>query len=386
MTNNKIPIVFVITGLGTGGAEMMLYKMLTRLNRERFSPSVIALLPGGVFDARIRELDIPVYDLGMREGMPSLSAFRKLGELFKEIKPEIIQGWMYHGNFVSTVANAIYRRKAFVFWSIHHSVASISAEKKSLAAMIKITAKLSKSVQAVVFSAQRGQQQHIEIGYNSTNSVAISDNFDLKNYQPGVGVLDIRGSLSLPGDAILVGSVAGYRPMKDHTGLVSAAALVVRECPNVHFVLIGPGVDSNNVTLTSQIQALGVQNRIHLLGERQDIPEVLGELDIFTSGSAYGESFPNVLGEAMACGVPCVATDVGDSAVILGEFGVVVPPSDPEALASGWRQLLDLNDSARKLLGQQARQRIETAFNLDGSHSFVRQYESLYEKALATST
>lgn len=364
---------------------MMLYKMLTRLNRERFSPTVITLIPDGVFDTRIHALEIPVHDLGMRKGLPSLSAFRKLGKLLKEIKPEIIQGWMYHGNLMSTMANAFYRSKAFVFWSIHHSVASISAEKKSLAAIIKITAKLSKQAEAVVFSAKRGRQQHIEIGYNSTNSLAINDNFDLKNYQPGAGVSDFRASLSLPGDAILVGSVAGYRPMKDHTGIVKAAALVVRECPNVHFVLVGPGVDSSNDTLTSQIQALGVQHRVHLLGERQDIPEVLGELDIFTSGSAYGESFPNVLGEAMACGVPCVATDVGDSAAILGGIGVVVPPSDPEALASGWRQLLDLDGDARKMLGQQARQRIETSFNLDGSHSFVRQYENLYEKALATS-
>jgi len=383
-SNQKIKLVFVITALGTGGAEMMLYKLLTRINRDRYSPTVISLIDGGVFIGRFHDLDIPVKTLGMKPGVYNPIILLNLRNMLQEIQPDIIQGWMYHANLAAQLANFLALGKAPVFWSIHHSVDSLKAEKLPLAATIKLTALLSSKVERVIFSAEKGQKQHIQLGYDPTNGAAIGDNFDLAKYKPAANPdFNLRSALSLPEDSILIGSVARYHPMKDHANLIEAAAILIANEPKVHFVLVGPNVDQQNPALSSQICKLGIADQLHLLGERQDIPDVMTSFDIFTTSSAYGESFPNVLGEAMSCQIPCVATDIGDSRTIIGDTGVVVPPKDPQALADAWQKLIILGQEKRQDLGKQARQRIQDNFNLDGENSFVRQYESLYEISLA---
>ncbi|MGL6339367.1 MAG: glycosyltransferase, partial [Waterburya sp.] len=361
-------VVFVITGLNTGGAEMMLYKFLSRINREKFSPTVIAMLEGGIFVDRIQALNIPVYNLGMQQGIPNIRALLKLKQLLKQIQPDIIQGWMYHANLIAHLANLLSQQKVSVFWSIHHSVESLKAEKITLAATIKLTALLSRYVEQVVFSAEKGKNQHLKLGYCSNNAIAISDNFDISKYKPASEPeFDLRKFLNLPASSILIGSIARYHPMKDHANLIQAAKFIVNDYPDVHFILVGPNVDENNSILTEQIEKLGLAERVHLLGERQDIPALMTSLDIFTTSSAYGESFPNVLGEAMSCQIPCVSTNVGDSEAIVSDTGVVVPPRDPKALVEAWRKLILLGEDGRKELGQKARKRIETYFDLDGT-------------------
>lgn len=382
-TNKKIKLLFVITGLGTGGAEMMLYKFLTRLNRDRFSPTVISMLKGGVFVPRVEALDIPVFDLGMKPGVLNPIALPRLIKLLKQIQPDVIQGWMYHANLIAQLANFLSGCKVPLFWSIHHSVDSLKAEKFTLASTIKLTAWLSSPVNKVVFSAAKGLKQHINLGYDAHNALSISDNFDISKYKPAANPnFNLRQTLNLPEDSILIGSVARYHPMKDHANLIEAAAKLIANCPQVHFILVGPNVDQQNPTLSEQIERLDIAEKIHLLGERQDIPDIMTSLDIFTTSSAYGESFPNVLGEAMSCQIPCVATNIGDSPAIVADTGIVVPPKDPEALAQAWQDLIDLGSDKRSQLGIKARNHIETNFNLDGLNSFVRKYELLYEEVL----
>lgn len=383
-TSKKNKVAFVITALNTGGAEMMLYKFLTRIDRDKFSPTVISMIESGVFVDRIKDLDIPVYFLNMQPGIPNPLGILRLGKLIDKIQPDIIQGWMYHANLFAQLANSLSKSKAPVFWSIHHSVDSLKAEKLSLAATIKATALLSKKAEKVVFSADRGQAQHIKLGYCPNNAIAIGDNFDLSKYKPVSNPeFDLRKFLNLSEDSILIGSVARYHPMKDHANLINGAAELVKENSKVHFVLVGPNVDSQNPVLSEQIQRLGISEHIHLLGERQDIPDLMVSLDIFTTSSAYGESFPNVLGEAMSCQIPCVSTDIGDSKTIVGETGIVVPPKDPKSLAEAWNKLILLGKEERHNLGLEARKRIETNFDIDSSNSFVKKYESIYQAALS---
>jgi len=381
---NKIKVLFVITGLKTGGAEMMLYKLLTRIDRKKFSPTVVAMIEGGVFVERIKALDISVFDLGMQSGVLNPIALIKLRKILRQIQPNLIQGWMYHGNLIAQIANYSVNKRVPVFWSIHHSVDSLKAEKITLAAVIKLTAMLSSPVDTVVFSSVRGQQQHLNLGYDAKNAIAINDNFDISKYKPVSNPqFNLRQSLNLPEDTILIGSVARYHPMKDHANLINAAALLLKNYSNVHFVIVGRNLDDQNPTLSEQIKNLGISEQIHLLGERQDVPDLMTSFDIFTTSSAYGESFPNVLGEAMSCQLPCVATDIGDSRAIVADNGIVVPPRDPQALAQAWQELIVLGKDERHDLGIKARQHIETNFNLDGSNSFVKKYESLYETSLA---
>ncbi|MEM8677199.1 MAG: glycosyltransferase [Cyanobacteria bacterium P01_G01_bin.67] len=381
---HKSRVLFVITALGTGGAEMMLYKLLSRIDRNKYSPTVVSMLKGGVFVERLEALDIPVFDLGMQPGVLNPVALPKLMKLLRQIQPDVIQGWMYHANLIAQLANFFSGCNAPLFWSIHHSVDSLRAEKLTLAATIKLTAWLSSPVETVVFSAVKGLKQHLNLGYNSRNAIAISDNFDISKYKPASNAdFNLRSTLNLPGDSILIGSVARYHPMKDHANLIDAAAKLVVNYPNVHFVLVGPNVDNQNPALSEQIKRLDIADQIHLLGERHDIPDIMTSLDIFTTSSAYGESFPNVLGEAMSCQTPCVATDIGDSKGIVADTGIVVPPRNPEALAQAWRELIDLGQDKRHQMGIEARQHIENNFNLDGANSFVKKYELLYQQALS---
>ena len=377
-------IAFVITGLSTGGAEMMLYKFLTRIDRERYAPVVISMMDGGVFVERFEALDIPVKTLGLKPAQYNFGAVFKLAKILREIQPDLIQGWMYHANLFAQWAKYLAKSKAPVFWSIHHSVDSLRAERLVVIAVIKVSSWFSGRAEKVVFSATKGQNQHTKLGFAANNALAIGDNFDLTKYKPvSNSGFNLRSALNLPEDAILVGSVARYHPMKDHATLLDAAAILIEQNPLVHFVLIGPDVVAENPALAEQIERLGISDRVHLLGERQDVPDLMTSFDVFTTSSARGESFPNVLGEAMSCQVPCVATDIGDSRIIVGDTGVVVEPKDPQALANAWHQLVKLDRTERQELGKQARQRIEANFNLDGANSFVRKYEAMYEAFLA---
>jgi glycosyltransferase involved in cell wall biosynthesis len=152
--------------------------------------------------------------------------------------------------------------------------------------------------------------------------------------------------------------------MKDYPTFLEAAAIIIKTHPQAEFILVGTGIDATNSDLTSLIEKLGIQKHVHLLGERSDLPTITASLDIAVSSSAFGEGFPNVVGEAMACGVPVVATDIGDTAWVMGDAGTLVPAKDPAKLAEACLHLLNLPEAERRALGEQGRQRITEHFSL----------------------
>ncbi|MEJ2726124.1 MAG: glycosyltransferase [Deltaproteobacteria bacterium] len=173
--------------------------------------------------------------------------------------------------------------------------------------------------------------------------------------------------------APLVGYIARFDPMKDHPTFLAGACLLLKERRDVHFVMVGRNIDWRNRRLTAGIPKT-LSSNFHLLGERGDVERITAGLDIACSVSS-GEGFSNVIGEAMACGTPCVVTDVGDSAFIVGDTGLVVKPRDPEGLVGAWRKLLDLGRGGRSQLGRAARKRIQDHFDIS---NIVKQYEALY--------
>jgi glycosyltransferase involved in cell wall biosynthesis len=190
----------------------------------------------------------------------------------------------------------------------------------------------------------------------------------------------LRAELELSPTTIIIGKIARYHAMKDHANFLQAAAYLLQFYPGVHFLLAGEKVERTNVTLMRLIKELNLDARMHLLGNRNDIHRIIPGLDIVTSASSYGEGFPNVIGEAMASGVPCVATDVGDSALIIGKLGQVVPPRQPESLAEAWRSLIDMGQTRRTAMGLMARRHIKEHYSLP---VIVGRYEQLY-KDIAT--
>jgi glycosyltransferase involved in cell wall biosynthesis len=374
-------IVYITTGLYTGGAENMLYKLLSKINRERFNPVVVSLMDHGTVGDRIASLGVPVYTIGMKSGMPTPAAIWKLIRTMRQLKPDLIQGWMYHGNLAALVAKFFSSPKIPVLWGIRCSVYSLALQKRMTASIIKFCAALSRFTTEIVFVSQIAKKQHETLGYPSEKNSVIPNGFETSLFTPSSEArLNVRSELGLAETSFLIGLIARYHPMKDHTNFLHAAALLLKSYPDVHFVLVGREVHTENKVLKNLIQDLGISQHIHLLGERRDMNRLTAALDIACSASAYGEGFPNVIGEAMSCGVPCAVTDVGDSGWIVGNTGRVVPPRSPEALAHAWKELIVLGSEGREILGKAARARIIECFSLD---SVVHQYESLYESALA---
>jgi glycosyltransferase involved in cell wall biosynthesis len=281
---------------------------------------------------------------------------------------------MYHSNVVASVVSAF--TKVPVVWNIRHTPYDLSLEKMKTGLLIRLGAWLSNSPAATIYNSRVSAQRHAELGYANDPSFIIPNGFDVARFAPSPDAYRVlRQSLGLRADVCLIGLVARYHPMKDHFAFVSAAEKLSQSNPDVHYVLVGRNVDENNASLMDVIRRANLSERIHLLGQRRDIPHIMAGLDIFTLCSAWGEGFPNVVGEAMACGVPCVVTDVGDSKWVVGDTGVVVPPGDVDALAESWRDLMAMGKEGRLRLGSAARQRIADRFALS---DVVRRYENLY--------
>lgn len=373
-----------ITGLSTGGAEMMLCKLLSVTDRTRFDPIVVSLMDCGTLGERIEALGVPVYTVGMAPGRPTPAALWRLIRLARRLQPDLIQGWMYHGNLAALVAGSFVPGRVPALWNIRHTPYDLKAEKRMTAALIRLGARLSSRPAKIIYNARISAHQHESLGYAADRRRVIPNGFDCGRFKPSeTARLNLRRLLGLEDETLLIGLIARWHPMKDHANFMRAATRLAVRRSDVYFVLAGWGVDKNNSILMKVIQDAGLTGRVYLLGERTDIPEIMAGLDIASSSSSWGEAFPNVVGEAMACGVPCVVTDVGDSAWVVDDTGIVVPPRDADALAEAWVALIELGPEGRVRLGQAARQRVVTEFSLA---QIVRQYEALYLEVLNVSS
>ena len=366
----------VITGLSTGGAEMMLLNVLRYIDRRRFSPHVLSLTTKGEIGARIETLGIPVETLGMRRGRFSPTKFVRLVRRIRELFPDAVHTWMYHADLLGGLAARLAGVRALA-WSIHHSDLSPSENKRSTLSTMKACAILSRRIpRKILCCARVAKEIHVSAGYDEGKMVVIPNGFDLAQFSPDSDArVSVRSELGLPDDTPLVGVIARFDPQKNHAGFFESAARIYRSRPDVHFLLAGAGVEGNNPTLRHAIQRAGVSGNTHLLGRREDIPRLMAALDVLVS-SSFGEAFPNVLGEAMACGVPCVVTDVGDSEDIVGETGRVVASGNMAGLAYNIVEILELSDKERRALGAEARERVQARYDIG---RVARQYEEFYE-------
>lgn len=376
-----VKVMYIISDLSIGGAEMTLYKLLAQTDRRRFSPVVVSLIDQGALCERIELLGIAVHTTRMRAGRPSPAGLWRLAKLIRQLDPDLIFGWMYHSCLAAQLAKIVSGRRIPILWSIHYSISSLNTDKKLTAAVIWLCGRLSRLPAGIVFVSRAGQAQHKPLGFCVKNSCVIPNGIDVKEFRPSAQArLSVRTELKLPVGALLIGLIGRYHPMKDHANFLKAAALTAETNPAVHFVLIGRGIDRENQPLAGAISQLGLGSRTHLLGEREDTARLAAALDILSLSSAYGESCPVVIGEAMACGVPCVVTDVGDSAWLVGEAGRVVPPRDAGALGMAWKELIDLDPERRNALGLLGRARVIEQFPIQ---SVMARYEDLYETVLA---
>jgi glycosyltransferase involved in cell wall biosynthesis len=272
---------------------------------------------------------------------------------------------MDHSNLIGGLA-ARFASPAPVLWGIHHSNHVRELTKRTTLLTLGACAFLSKRIPAkIVYCSEHSRKLYEQRGFAADKSVTIPNGFDTARFRPDSDArLSVRNELRLDPSTPLIGLAARYDPFKDHANFLRAAAVVSKTHPHAHFLLCGARVDPNNQQLTSLIESSGLANRCHLLGPRRDVPRLFAALDVAAS-SSISEAFPLAVGEAMACGVPCAATDVGDSALIIGETGKVVPAQNSDALAKAFEELLSLTAEARTSLGRCARRRVCELFDLD---------------------
>lgn len=370
-------VVHIINSFEFGGAEAMLCNLLLRSDRKRFDLHVVSLIDDLRVAGPIIEAGIPLQTMGMRPGVPSPGAVIRLIRYLRRLQPDVIQTWMDHSNLIGGIAGR-FGRGARIVWGIHHSNHVPGVAKRTTLMTVSACAKLSSIVPSrIVCCSKTAAKMYAARGFAQDRMTVIPNGFDTDRFRPDpLASGEVRNELGLPPESTLIGLVARYDPVKDHATFLQAAGLLHRRSPDVHFLLCGDKVDKTNAALDEQINALGLQQVCHLLGPRRDVARIFAGLDIATS-SSISEAFPLAIGEAMSCGVPCVATDVGDSAMMIGASGKIVPPRDPSALADGWQALLALDSGARAAIGAAARNRVREMFDLD---AVTRRYESLYDE------
>jgi len=357
----------------------MLYKLLSRIDRTFFKPSIISLTDIGPVGARIVNGGIPVKAMGMRRGMPDPAGLIRLVGSLKTQRPDLVQTWMYHADLIGGLAARV-SGGIPVIWNIRHVDLDSRRNKQTTIWTAKVCAKLSSSLaQKIVTNSATSRRVHAMLGYADKTMVVIPNGFDTDHFKPNPDARkSIRHELGIPQDTILIGFIARFHPQKDHRNFITAASLLAERTKDIRFLLCGDGINWGNPLLCQWIGEAGLQDYFLLLGRRNDIPLVTAALDIATSASA-GEGFSNVIGEAMSCGVPSVVTDVGDSALLVGETGIVVPPHDPASLAAAWNEMIVMGTDGRLARGEKARQRVLKLFSL---HAIVKQYEDLYQQTV----
>lgn len=357
----------------------MLHKLLSVSTPAESDVQVISLTDIGPVGERIRELGVSVRALGMRRGRPGTGGLVRLRRWLRRSEPDLVQTWMYHADLLGGLAAKL-AGPIPVVWGIRNGVLEPVGNKRTTIWTAKACATLSRWLPNwIVCCSESARRFHESMGYRSEKMSVIPNGFDLLRFKPDPEARSqIRRELGTPSNAVLIALVARWDPQKDHENFIRAAGRLAPHAPDVRFVLCGDGITPDNKSLMSQIENAGLSDRCHLLGRRMDVARVTAALDIATC-SSYAEAFPNVLGEAMACGVPCVTTDAGDAADIVGDTGIVVPTKNPAALAGAWMKLVDMGAAARNQLGERARRRIRQQFDLTQVN---RRYQDLYRQVL----
>lgn len=374
----RIKITHIITGLSIGGAEKVLLRLLRNMDRDRFDNSVISLTDLGPLAKPLIEAGIHVTAINFLKGSANLSPIAKLALELRSRKPDLVQTWMYHADLIGSMAARLSTR-APVLWNLRQSTLDNIHSKKSTITTANICSRLSSTLpNTIVCGSESARLVHTDLGYDATKMVVIHNGFNTDRFKPSLEQRTaFRAQHNISDKTILIGNSSRFDPQKDHKTFLQAAARVVQDVPNAHFVLCGDNITSENHGLMTMIKDLGLSKHTHVLGPLSDIHSFYAAIDVLGLSSAYGEGAPNVLGEAMSGQVPCVATDVGDSAYICGDTGIIVPPRAPEAFANALITLTKSSQAKRKKLGQEARLRIQNKFPLS---TMVRRYEDLYKR------
>jgi glycosyltransferase involved in cell wall biosynthesis len=379
---NRAPlqVVHVISGLLHGGAETVLYRLVTAPGGT-VRHTVVSMRGEGVMGARLREAGIEVICLDMQGWTGNVRGLWRLYRLLRARRPDVVQTWMYHADLIAGLVARLAGIRA-VAWGIRNSGVSLGESSRSSRIAAWACARVSAWVPGVIVAcARKAAEVHRAWGYRADRVLVVPNGYDLDVWHPDAsGAAELRARWGVPQGAPLLGSVARWNPLKDHGNLMAALALSVRTHPDLRCVLIGLGMSRDNAELIAMARHYGLLDHLIFLGRRDDVPELMRALDIHVL-SSKAEGFPNVVSEAMASGVACVVTDVGDAADIVGEHGWVVPPGDAVALAGAIGDAVTaVRDAGWPARRDEARASVERRYSLG---AMVARYETVWRRLSA---
>lgn len=292
----------------------------------------------------------------------------QLASRIRKFKPDVIQSWMYMADFFGGIASHLASPSTPVIWTIRHSTLDPAIDSRALRGCAAGCARMSRRVPSkIVLNSHAAVPNHVAAGYDESKMQVIPNGFDVSRFSPSPQLRhETRARLGIPQDAPVIGRVARFHANKDHITFLKAAQLVRARRPDVRFLVCGEPQTITVEQVQQDINSFGLADAVQLVELQSDIVPLNCSFDIATC-SSITEAFPNVVGEAMSCEVPCVSTDVGDAAHIVANTGRIVPPQSPQLFANAVLDLLDLPSDHRRQLGSAARQRIVDNFELTHS-------------------
>lgn len=376
----RIKILHLITDLDTGGAEVMLTKLVSYMNKARFTNVVVSMTDNGTLGNKIEQMGIKLYTLKMTRGVPNPLSLYKFYKIIQAEKPDIIQTWLYHADLLGYLITRLYRKP--LIWNIRCSDMNLNKYSFLTRLVLKFCIEFSSYPASVIVNSYTGKGAHESLGYRPRQWRILPNGFELERFQLNPSSANkMRTELGIGEDVFVIGLVGRDDPMKDYNNLVQAAGNIIDKIKidtKILFVLAGRGLNKDNKELMQLLFRYEVTSYFYLLGEHNNIPELMTIFDLFCS-SSLSEGFPNVIGEAMAAGIPCVVTDAGDSALIVGDTGKVVPVASPIDLSQAIIFFYEIGNMARREMGMRARKRIEDNFDI---RDIASQYEKVYEETM----
>lgn len=370
-------ILHLIAGLSDGGAEAVLYRLCTHDAEDRHV--VVSMMGEGKYGPLLYAAGVEVHCLGMPRGRVTFRGLRRLWQILRTERPDVVQTWMYHADLVGGLVARL--AGVPVVWGIHNTTLEPGRSSRATIWVARACARLSTRVpRRIVACAQAAVRVHAAMGYDAQRMVVVPNGYDLSRFRPNAEFRHLLRAEWGIGDGVpLLGMVARFDPYKDHVNLIDALGMLAAQGLHFELVLVGTGMTPDNVELTQRVAAAGVADRVRLLGPRADVPAIMSALDVHVLSSS-AEAFPNVLAEAMACGTPCVTTDVGDAAQIVGDTGWVVPPRNAHTLATALQSALAAwrDQSAWQTRQRACRMRIEDNYAID---AMVRRYRDVWQEA-----
>jgi glycosyltransferase involved in cell wall biosynthesis len=356
--------VFLVRSLEAGGAERQLVELVRSLDSASFCVTVVTFYPGGILESDLCTVPGVRLETANKHGRWDVASFLlRLWKVIRRTRPHVVHAYMYGANEVAWLLGRA--SGARVVWGIRASNMDLQHYDSMTRLLFKSGALLSSRIDLIISNSYAGRAHHLRLGYAADKFIVISNGIDTKKYRRDTDrSTQLRAQWGVDQDCQVVGLVARVDPMKDHETFLRATAIAASRLQRARFVIIGNGTPRKLAALHTLAQDLGVEHLIIWAGAHRDMTAVHGALDVATSSSAFGEGFSNSLAEAMACETVCVATDVGDARIIIGDTGEIVPPRDAKALAEAWLRVLKASSSERAERGRRARKRIVENFGV----------------------